>query len=427
MHIGNITGDFRSLKNKSINHFCATILICLLPAFIVSSSILINISIIVIGSLFLFDSIKNKKYEYFNNKIFILLFIFFIFLIVNLFFSINFQSSLPRSLGFLRFILLAVAIPYYIKENDFKYFKLILITWVFIFFFISIDLLVEYFNGKNLFGMSNVFWGRLSGVMNDELKIGAYYLGFYFFTIAAIIKTFPNKKFLILLSIVAFTLISFLIGERANFIKVLFGLIILLIFWDKYKYKYKLLILSLMFILMSVFINTNHDLKNRFAGQFASYILENGITYYYYNSQYGAHYTTSIKIFKNYPLTGIGIKNFMEECFKDDMKKYDDERFGSNKARCSNHPHQLHFEILSQLGIFGYTMFLTFFIYFIGRGVFIYNKNKNIFHLGALIFIFVYLFSPVPSGSFFTTFSASIFWINFALVLTFEGNKFNKT
>ena len=106
MHIGNITGDFRSLKNKSINHFCATILICLLPAFIVSSSILINISIIVIGSLFLFDSIKNKKYEYFNNKIFILLFIFFIFLIVNLFFSINFQSSLPRSLGFLRFILL---------------------------------------------------------------------------------------------------------------------------------------------------------------------------------------------------------------------------------------------------------------------------------------------------------------------------------
>ena len=86
-----------------------------------------------------------------------------------------------------------------------------------------------------------------------------------------------------------------------------------------------------------------------------------------------------------------------------------------------------HFEILSQLGIFGYTMFLTFFIYFIGRGVFIYNKNKNIFHLSALVFIFVYLFSPVPSGSFFTTFSASIFWINFALVLTFEGNKFNKT
>ena len=161
MYVQNIFDDFKSLRNGNLNHFFATILICLLPIFIVSSSILINISITSIAVLFLFDSIKNKKYEYFNNKIFIFLFIFFIFLIINLFFSINFQNSLQRSIGFIRFILLAAAISYYLNNNNFKYFRLILVMWVLTFFFISIDLLVEYFNGKNLFGMSNVFWGRL--------------------------------------------------------------------------------------------------------------------------------------------------------------------------------------------------------------------------------------------------------------------------
>jgi len=427
MYVQNIFDDFKSLRNGNLNHFFATILICLLPIFIVSSSILINISITSIAVLFLFDSIKNKKYEYFNNKIFIFLFIFFIFLIINLFFSINFQNSLQRSIGFIRFILLAAAISYYLNNNNFKYFRLILVMWVLTFFFISIDLLVEYFNGKNLFGMSNVFWGRLSGVMNDELKIGGYYLGFYFFAVGACIKTFYKKKYLVLLLIITFTIIAFLIGERANFVRILFGIIIFLLFWDQYKYRYKLLILSLIFILMMTAINTNKDLKDRFSGQFTAYILENGIVGYYYNSQYGAHYGTSIKIFKNYPLIGIGIKNFMEECYKDAMKKYDDKRFLSNLERCSTHPHQLHLEILSQLGIFGYTMFLSFFIYFIIRGIIIYNKNKNIFHLGALIYIFVTIFLPLPSGSFFTTYTASIFWINFGLVLTFENIKLKKS
>ena len=134
MYVQNISDDFKSLRNGNLNHFFATILICLLPIFIVSSSILINISITSIAVLFLFDSIKNKKYEYFNNKIFIFLFIFFIFLIINLFFSINFQNSLQRSIGFIRFILLAAAISYYLNNNNFKYFRLILVMWVLTFF-----------------------------------------------------------------------------------------------------------------------------------------------------------------------------------------------------------------------------------------------------------------------------------------------------
>jgi O-antigen ligase len=423
MYFKNLSNDLNLIKNESLNNFFSIILISLLPIFIVSSSILINLSVTILGILFLFDALKNRKFEYFNNKIFILLIIFFIFLIINLFLSINFNNSLPRSVGFIRYVLLAFGISYYFSIKNFKYFRLITTIWMFIFIFISFDLMVEYFSGKNLFGMSNVFWGRLSGVMNDELKIGGFYFGFYFFFIASLIKQFPKQKFLTLTLIIIFTVISFLIGERSNFLKVLVGLLIFLFFWEKYKLKFKIITLLSMFVVMFLAIDNNKDLKARFFTQFANYIIENGVKNYYYNSQYGAHYGTSIKIFKNYPLTGIGLKNFMEECYKDAMKKYDDENFLYNKSRCSTHPHQLNFEILSQTGIIGYGMFLSFFVYFILRGILIYNKNKNVFHLGALIFIFTSIFLPLPSGSFFTTFGASIFWINFGLALTFEKVK----
>ena len=79
--------------------------------------------------------------------------------------------------------------------------------------------------------------------------------------------------------------------------------------------------------------------------------------------------------------------------------------------------------ILSQLGIIGYLIFLTFISYFLIRGFFNYQKYKNLLHLSALIFIFTTIFLPLPSGSFFTTYGAIIFWTNVGLVLAFEKKK----
>ena len=37
-----------------------------------------------------------------------------------------------------------------------------------------------------------------------------------------------------------------------------------------------------------------------------------------------------------------------------------DKEFAFNHARCSTHPHQLHLEILSHIGIFGYLIFISY-------------------------------------------------------------------
>ena len=169
-----------------------------------------------------------------------------------------------------------------------------------------------------------------------------------------------------------------------------------------------------------ILINFNTDFKNRYKAQFYNPLKTEGIYNYIKGIPYGAHFSTAYEIFKQNPISGIGLKNFYFECGKD---KYIDKEFAWNHSRCSTHPHQLHLEILSHIGIFGYLVFIYLFFYSIYFGYKNYLKNKNPYLLASLVFIFVSIFTPVPSGSFFTTYGATIFWLNFGVLLAFSSKQ----
>ena len=89
--------------------------------------------------------------------------------------------------------------------------------------------------------------------------------------------------------------------------------------------------------------------------------IEYGIIFYFhflksyrinFRIKYGSHYKVAIQVFKNNKLFGVGLKSYREEVKN---KKYDRD--------ASIHPHQIHFEILSELGIVGYILFLSVFIF----------------------------------------------------------------
>ena len=95
-------------------------------------------------------------------------------------------------------------------------------------------------------------------------------------------------------------------------------------------------------------------------------------------------------------------------------KEYKDFFYYKSKNP-SVHPHQVHFEFLSELGIFGYLSFLIFFIYHFIK----YYKNRKsnkILNLSGLLFIITSLLPILPSGSFFTSHAATFFWINFSMM-----------
>jgi len=61
----------------------------------------------------------------------------------------------------------------------------------------------------------------------------------------------------------------------------------------------------------------------------------------------------ALKVYDNNKMFGVGLKNYRIEVTKKTYKG----------LFASTHPHQLHFEVLAELGFFGYLFFMAFFFY----------------------------------------------------------------
>ena len=123
-----------------------------------------------------------------------------------------------------------------------------------------------------------------------------------------------------------------------------------------------------------------------------------------------SHYRLAIDMFDNNKFFGVGFKNFRHESFHRQVN------LGENIA-VTTHPHQIHLEFLSELGIIGYMIIISFLIYAIFDGYKIYKFKNSKISLAATFFILATLLPLIPSGSFFTTYGATIFWINFSFIL----------
>ena len=128
-----------------------------------------------------------------------------------------------------------------------------------------------------------------------------------------------------------------------------------------------------------------------------------------------------IKFLKIIYFLVLVLKNFREESKRE---IYKNDEFKKTDARQATHPHQLHLELLSEIGLLGYLLFLLI-LYSIYYSMKNYLINKNIYQFASILFIFSNLIPLIPSGSIFSTFNGGIFWFNFALMLSF--NKYSKS
>jgi O-antigen ligase len=381
-------------------------LVSILPiTFIIGSSVL-NSTIVLLDLIFLYTLVKKKQILYLKNKYFYSLIFIWLILLVSLFFSSNFYNSSTRAVGFLRFIFFIFSIKYFFEMNGKEFNNIIIKTWSLIFFVITFDLIFEYIFGFNVLGFKSPMHGRLAGFLGDELKIGGLYFGFAALTLAYVASLKSIKKDLyIYMVLILFISTAFIIGERSNFLKTLFILIGFILFYNKKKLLKKIFLIMSSFIIIFFIISTNDLLKYRFWTVFLKPMSNNPVLAIK-NSQYGLLYEVGIQMFNNNKTYGVGLKNFREEMIKDEY----------NNAG-SNHPHQLHFEILAEIGIVGYFSFFIFFVFNLYFSIKSFLTSRNNIQLSAILFVFCTLIPLLPSGSFFSSFGASIFWLNFALML----------
>ena len=288
------------------------------------------------------------------------------------------------------------------------------------FLIVIIDLIFEFFVGNNILGQSSIMPGRLGSFTGEESVIGNYFFGFCLITLSFIYSKSSNI-FLNLSLAIFLIIISFLIGERANFIRTFLAIILFMFFVYKVSYKIKFLSIILSLILVySVFLNINSDYKMRYFKKIKFIFEQNGLTKYLANSQYGSHRNVAKEIFFDNPIFGVGIKNFRIESAN---KKYDNLDHNKNHLRVSNHPHELYYEFLSETGLFGLICFLFFIISSIILSIKNYFKEKNIYQFSAIIFVTLSILPIIPTGSFLSTYTSSIFWINFAIMMGYYNTR----
>jgi O-antigen ligase len=410
-------------KNKLDVFFI--ILFSIYPIAVLVGNALINSFILITGIFYIFKLATEKSKIKLDIKKNFLLIFFFISLCINLFFTNDISLSYQRVVKIFFVIFFIFSFGFLIK-NYYQYLKNIYSVWVIVFLIVILDLFIEFFYGKNILGQSSSIPGRLGSFTGEESVIGGFFLGFSLFSLSYFYERI-NKISINLFLAASFILISFFIGERANFIKTLIVISLFIIFVYKINYKIKLFSLTvIIFCICSIFIilDLSHrtssfsEYKMRYVTQIKKILLQKDSLNFLENSQYGAHRKVAIEIFLDNPIFGVGIKNFRIESSN---KKYDDLDHKKNHLRVANHPHELYHEFLSETGVFGLICFLIFIIFSIIVSILNYIKKKNIYQLSAIFYILVSILPILPVGSFLSTYNSSIFWINYAIMIGYNN------
>mgnify|MGYP001475551314 CR=1 FL=1 len=399
------------LKDNSI-----IILFATLPVAIIVGNFFINFYLLCIFLLFIFNVFKTNKFTWFKDRSFIILVIFYLYICANSF--INYYNypeygydGPTRSLLFLKFLILFPAIPLLIDKKEIieKIFKF----WLVIIFIIIADIFFEKYNGANLFGFKSLDETRITSFFYDENVVGAFLFGFGFITTIFFLQNKITKKYMIILNLtLVLVLLSILVtGERSAFLKSTLLFLLIFYFIDERKLflkKFYLLIFTIFFATSLFFIFPNVLAKQT---EFFNRILNvedpKSFSQKLENIKYFAHYDAAIEIYKNKKLNGIGNKNFRFECHD---KKYFKENIKFTHQRCSTHPHQIHFELLSEQGLVGYFIFIIFLFSFFKEKFFNDLRDKDIFKITINFYLIIFLTPILPSGSLFSTFNGFLFW-----------------
>ena len=402
------------MGNIKDNYFF--ILLSILPISILIGPAVSLINILIFDISFVILIILKKEFKWINNFYIKLIFLIYIYLIFNTFISIDYNLSIFRNLGFLRFIILFIGINYFFNNDKFKK---IFIIWSFIIFLVAFDVFIEKIFGQNIFGFSaenSKGSQRIVSFFKDEAIPGSFIYGFSFILIGFYLTKIKNLNINSQLLIILFISILFtsivVTGERSNSLKFLISLVLFFVMFKELSIFKRFFLLSSVLVIIISVISSNDYLKGRAYGT-SIYILNTYVNSFQNpnpgpeGNPYAELSRSGFEVFKKYPYFGAGNKNYrVETCKKNINKNY----------YCETHPHQIYFEILSEHGLIGGIILLGILFTIFFKSLNIIINSKEYISLGCLVYLMA-LFSPLlPSGSFFSDYNSTIFFINLSIM-----------
>lgn len=419
------------LKKKNFNNTIIGkfyfLLILFLPGSIIIGNFAINLNVLLIDIIFLLFIFKISDLKLlFSKKNFIYIvfinLVLFLF-ILNLINSFDPYLSFKSLLGFIRYLILSIALVYFFSENQNNIYKFSLTIFCFLAFVVA-DTLFQYIFGKDFFGFETIEWmgGRLSGPFGDELVVGAYItklfcLSFFFLVIKKN-NCFLKLIFLFLLILMISTV--FLTLERSATILAFLSTLFILFFLKFFSIRDKILIFISFLLISFLIVNFNKNVYNQLIVRTSEQlsIKQSDLTHEknfksIMDNQWAAHFLTAYEIFLDNKFLGSGIKTFRVVCGNE---KYSNIKSENRLNRCNTHPHNLYLEFLSELGLLITFLIVTFLFFLLIKNIqqlLITARNKC--HHDQLILslgnLFVLFFPLQTSGAFFSTFNGVFYWI----------------
>ena len=244
-----------STKSNFIN-----ILFSLIPLSFIAGNLILNLNILllIVSAITFYGKGIFKINFCFLDKMILIFFSFT--LITGIFNNINNYNLdnsskdlliIIKTLLYLRFLILYFILRYLIEKNIIN-FKIFFISSFFCAIFVSLDLMFQYLNGRDIFGYQGIP-RRLSGPFGDELIAGSYLQRFtvFSFFLFPLFSKINNPKYLYLIFLLLFSLFFISMVMAGNRMPILlFLLIISLAFFLVIKKK-KYFIIFLLIILIN--------------------------------------------------------------------------------------------------------------------------------------------------------------------------------
>jgi len=400
-------------KELFINFLFATI-----PITFVLGNLLLNLNVllIILFSLYFFRlRIFEEKFSSIDKLLLgFFLYIFANGLINNYLSSLDSNIILIKSLGYFRFLILYFIIKFYIKKNIINY-KYLFFSLGFVCLFVSIDIIIQYIFGQDIFGYKSIRSHRvLSGPFGDEYIAGSFIQRFYIFAMYFILlftkfKKLQSQNFLIYISAIIFFFGTFLAGNRFPLVLFIFILVLFFLFEKQLRTKF-FIIFTATILILSFNLSSNRHIITHYGifvdrgVQIKDYIFKR-IKSEDYNipNTYAKEFETGFLVWENNKVFGGGIKSFYINCTK--VKSSVLDKIGG--TNCNTHPHNYYLHISTELGLIGLLFSLIIFSTIILRSLKIIFFSKNITHRKTLLpFFLVFIAEIFPfktSGSFFTS------------------------
>ena len=412
-----------------------SILIALLPITLISGPFLSDLSVVLVGILFLINIFKNKEYQFLNNIFFKIFFIFFLYLFINSLVKFYDINNLRISVSYLRFGLFFMGVYYFLEK------KPDLIRWLFIVFCISFVILIidgfaQYFLKTNFFN-TVIEQNRISSLFGSEYILGSYLSRLFpiFLGITFLLYKNNNKYFFFIsLLFILIEILIFLSGERAAFFFNTLAALFVIMMLKNFK-KIRILSLIISFILIFIITFVDNSAKKRIWDETINQIGINSKNINLFSEVHESHYKSAYFMFEDNKFFGIGIRNFRNFCHE---KKY---RISYKNLivpyqvyqdrSCSTHPHNTYIQLLSETGLIGFSFIFLLLIYFIYKvlehlvGIIRFKKYYfNDFEVCLLSAILITIWPFVPSGNFFNNWLSIIYYFPVGFLLwSFKKSK----